>query len=136
MIELNTPCITWGGYIDPDGYGRTGRAKLAHRVAYERHVGPIPPGLEIDHLCRNRACVNPAHLEPVTHAENMRRSMPFREKVTPAGGLVNAAKTSCVNGHEFDEANTYIRPTGHRDCRACIRCRVGRYKASKRSSNP
>lgn len=79
-------CWLWIGKKGSKGYGlvhvdsRSGRQQQAHRAAYELTVGPIPPGLEIDHLCRVRACVNPAHLEPVTRAENMRRMWEHRRK--------------------------------------------------------
>lgn len=110
-------CLIWTGRVGPDGYGRCGH-KSAHRRVYEALVGPIPAGLELDHLCRTRLCVEPTHLEPVTHAENIRRRYRLQ--------------THCVNGHEFNGVNTYMRPTGHRDCRECIRRRARKYKASKR----
>lgn len=104
-----------------DGYGRVtwqGRQRPAHRVVYELLVGPIPAGLQIDHLCRNRGCVNPAHLEPVTQRENL-----MRGETIPAR---HAAQTHCGRGHIFDEANTYVRKDGRRSCRACdaARCRA------------
>ncbi|NEE06902.1 HNH endonuclease [Streptomyces sp. SID7499] len=94
--------------------GRGSRVRTAHRVAYELLVGSVPAGLQLDHLCRNRRCVNPAHLEPVTNRENGLRGTSF--------AAVNAAKTHCVRGHAFDTDNTLTSPaTGHRRCRACAR---------------
>jgi hypothetical protein len=101
------------------GYGRFSvgqhRTVAAHRWAYEALVGPIPDGLTLDHLCRNRACVNPAHLEPVTMRENVLRGF------NPCA--INARKTECPKGHPFDEVNTYRKPSRPqlRYCRTCER---------------
>jgi hypothetical protein len=123
--EPNSGCWLWTGNALPSGYGtvwadRTNR--LAHRVSYKYHVGPIPAGMELDHLCRTRCCVNPAHLEPVTRAENARRS--------PISGH---AKTHCCHGHEYNQATTYIsRKTGKRHCRTCARDAARNYQKRKR----
>ncbi len=96
----------------------------AHRVAYELSVADIPDGLELDHLCRVRHCVNPSHLEPVTPHENWARGQ--------AISILNAQKTHCPQGHAYDEANTYISGRGIRGCRACNRAAVSRYKSRRR----
>lgn len=111
-------CWEWQGYRLSSGYGQiriAGTKWLAHRLAYVVNVGPIPEGLTIDHLCRNRACVNPVHLEVVTRGENVLRG----EGVT----AINAVKTECDHGHSFDAENTYIDRRGWRSCRACRRDR-------------
>lgn len=115
-------CIEWIGGLNGVGYGqfyvgmdanpRTGKG-YAHRWSYEHHVGPIPDGLHIDHLCRNRACVNPDHLEPVTRAENVLRGM--------GQSALNARKTHCPKGHPLNGANVRIGTKGERKCRACER---------------
>lgn len=96
-------CIGWKGRVRP-----------SHRVAYEQLVSPIPAGLECDHLCRTTLCVNPDHIEPVTHAENVRR-----------GHLGKAAReaTHCKHGHPFDVENTGVNKAGKRFCRTCSRRR-------------
>lgn len=112
-------CIEWIAGTNRVGYGVVhlgpsddNRKVYAHRWSYEHHVGPIPEGLHLDHLCRNTLCVNPAHLEPVTCRENLMRGIS-----QPA---MNAAKTECQNGHPLAGNNLYINPsTGHRRCRTC-----------------
>lgn len=119
-------CWPWLGYLNRDGYGqfRGNGEVLSHRFGYAVTVGPIPEGLTLDHLCRNRACQNPAHLEPVTMRENALRGNGF-----PA---VNAAKTRCKRGHEFTPENTYIYRAHNftsRVCRACRREASRRWRA-------
>ncbi len=117
-------CWRWTGLLDHDGYGRfwtRGRWRILHRVAYETLRGPIPDGLTIDHLCRNRACFNPEHLEPVTLQENQRR------------GRAVSPKTHCIHGHVYDEANTTIDGNGARRCKTCARQKRRIYVAKRRA---
>src|SRR5579859_394860 len=122
-VDKSSECWVWTGYLDSHGYGlfrAPGLRIRSHRFAYQELVGPIPDGLELDHLCRNRRCVNPAHLEPVTTRENLRRSEGISAR--------HARQTHCLRGHLLDEANTAIRRDGSRLCRTCDRIRGAAYK--------
>jgi hypothetical protein len=124
-----TPCVVWTGAKQRDGYGTfqmDGKSSLAHRVSYEALVGQVPTGLELDHLCRVRACVRPDHLEPVTTRVNVLRG----EGPT----AVNAAKTHCPQGHPYSPENTRKRPCGRRMCRTCDRARKREWKRKQRAS--
>ncbi len=121
-------CWLWTGAVDVGGYGRSnagGRNRVVHRVLYEAARGPIPPGLVIDHLCRVKHCVNPAHLEPVTNEENLRRGLPNASDL-------NARKTHCVRGHPLDGPNAYIRERGGYTTRVCRKCQVIRTVENRR----
>lgn len=122
VVDLETGCWIWTGSRNKAGYGSIsweGRRESVHRVAYIVFVGPIPDGLHIDHVyeagCRNNACFNPNHLEPVTVAENNRRSLARRGR-----------DTHCAAGHEYTVANTRV-VGGHRWCRRCDAQRKRRY---------
>lgn len=114
---LDSPCWVSTGYRMPNGYATVGHGELVHRVAYTEMIGPIPEGLTLDHLCRNRACWNPDHLEPVTNRENILRGT--------AWSAVNARKTHCPQDHEFTPENT-IYWNGQRKCRECNNARQRR----------
>lgn len=117
-------CWLWHGRT-VHGYGSfwiaPGQPRAsAHRISYQHFIGPIPDGLELDHLCRETRCVNPAHLEAVTHAENTRRHFAFQ--------------THCKHGHLLDERNTYRYTNGRRQCRLCTAQRQREYKQRKKAS--
>lgn len=120
-VQLIRGCWEWTGAKNAGGYGVC-RGQQAHRASYELLVGPIPAGLQLDHLCRNRACVNPDHLEPVTRKVNILRGEGVAAK--------NARKTHCLNGHELTGHNL-IQHKGGRECRACARRRFEEYKARR-----
>lgn len=127
-VEPRGECWIWTGSLNVrSGYPYVkyqGKVRPAYRVSYELLVGPIPPGLDIDHLCRTPACVNPEHLEAVTHRENVARSR------HPVGVALRTNR--CVNGHEFTPENTRIRRNGSRTCIECSRERTRRYRANAR----
>jgi len=113
-IIIEGSCWNWIGFIHPRGYGTCwngARMAQAHRVVYEYIRGLIPPNITLDHLCRNRRCVNPDHLEPVTNKENILRGVGLAAQ--------NARKTHCKRGHLFDEQNTFLYRGKVRVCRAC-----------------
>jgi hypothetical protein len=116
-------CWEWTGRLDRDGYGHFGKhGRLVHRMLWELLVGPIPDGLQIDHLCRNRKCVNPDHLEPVSSLENTRRGAPrrgYNGPVLRGSDHPNSKKTHCPRGHQYIPENTATNARGARVCRTC-----------------
>lgn len=122
VYEPMSGCWLWDGYQDPQGYGRlkvAGVSRLAHRVSHELFIGPVVDDLTVDHLCLNKSCVSPWHLEAVTKAENNRR--------------FGRSMTRCKQGHPFDASNSHVDGAGRRRCRACWRASSARYKARRRA---
>jgi hypothetical protein len=117
--DPDTGCWIWTAAKNQYGYGvvgiETGKTGLAHRVAYRLMVGDIPEGLDLDHLCRTRACIRPEHLEPVTRRTNLLRGDTATAR--------NAAKTHCPSGHPYSGTNLIVQRSGSRMCRACVNVR-------------
>lgn len=128
--EPNSGCWIYAGGDNGHGYGafhtKSGR-RYAHRIAYEEIKGPIPKGMELDHLCCVRCCCNPDHLEPVTRKENQRRA-------AARGAVFRAPTTHCPSGHEMRGDNVIVRRRGdrtYRQCRECARASSRRYEATR-----
>lgn len=125
-------CWIWTGGPDGKGYGQfgvEGKGKRAHRLSYELLIGPVPDGLELDHLCRVRLCVRPSHLEPVTHQVNgLRGESPSAD---------NARKNDCPEGHPYEGKNLIELSTGGRRCRTCRneKERAGYFRRKERASS-
>ncbi len=118
-VQVVGDCMEWVGYVTWKGYGQFSvgtKMRASHRLAWEEANGPIPEGMQLDHLCRNRRCVDPLHLEVVTREENNRR------------GLCGFARTHCKHGHELTSANLF-RHARRRLCKECQRQRTAKYKA-------
>jgi len=122
-VAKSDGCWLWLGSVVPNGYGQfhvrlavnRWSSTVAHRVAYELSIGPIPAGMVLDHLCRTRSCVRPDHLEPTTDAVNILRGTGWAAR--------HARKTHCPAGHSYDSTNTHVDKNGMRHCRECDRLR-------------
>lgn len=121
MADLSNECWKWLGSKYQNGYGKLGRKGImAHRIAFELTKGDVPADMCLDHLCKQRDCINPEHLEVVTLVENVMRGESQHAK--------NAKKTHCKNGHEFTESNTYSRKDRNtRECRTCRNAATTRF---------
>ena len=123
-------CLRWIGSICSSGYGQIsidGRMVMAHRFSYEYHVRSLVPGEQLDHLCRNRWCVNHEHLEPVSSRENTRRGNNFVSEYM--------SRDHCSSGHKYTPENLTYRPSGARVCRECARERNRRYSKRRKSES-
>jgi HNH endonuclease len=122
-VEASGVCLEWTAGRNQDGYGNfqlsdTGAPVAAHVWAYEHLIGPVPIGMELDHLCRNRGCVDPSHTQPVPHRINVLRGIGLAAQ--------NACKTHCIRKHEFTPENTYQERNGEQFRRVCRTCRRAR----------
>ncbi|MGR3504897.1 MAG: HNH endonuclease signature motif containing protein [Paracoccaceae bacterium] len=124
----NSPCWEWPSTISPNGYGKrivNGKQKLIHRLTYASIFGEIEQKMHCDHLCRNKKCCNPWHIEVVTARENILRGV--------GASAINFKKKKCKHGHKLSSKNTYVN-NGWRTCRTCKNERMRRYRREKRSS--
>lgn len=121
VADEATGCWLWTGRLSHNGYGRFG-ARRAHSFSYFAFKGVISPGMEPDHICRVRRCVNPDHLEAVTRRENTLRG--------DGPAAINSRKTHCIRGHPFSDDNLRIDVNGYRNCRACDRARRVAWRAA------
>ena len=129
-VRKDGDCLLWTGHTNSKGYSTVqvlGVRVYIHRLAYMVHVGPIPDGLTIDHLCRNKRCVNPDHLEAVTNKVNILRGLGVTAQ--------NKRKTHCKRGHPLEGVNLRLLPGGGRACRTCLRVYAHRRWAMKRKSH-
>lgn len=123
-VSRSPSCWLWTAAKNSRGYGSfgyDGRTHLAHRIAYQLANGDIPADREINHICGVKSCVNPAHLEAVTAAENIRHARDTGLFAPSELSRLNSSKVMCRNGHAYSDANTYVTPKGHRVCRECKR---------------
>lgn len=130
VVATHCGCHIWTGAMfslksshgEYGAFWHNGQNRCAHIFSYELHRGPVPEGLELDHLCRVRCCVNPSHLEPVTPQENCRRGM-------------RAMQSHCKRGHRFDENNTYMNTSEATPKRQCVTCRNFRRRMARKLKN-
>jgi hypothetical protein len=137
--EPNSGCWLWAASVNAAGYGQfsipaqrdgiwKNKTHRAHKYLYEQLVGPVPAGLDLDHKCRVRSCVNPDHLEPVTRSENVRRGLsPIQLRAR------HQARTHCIHGHPLSGENVHHLKRGERVCRACSRIRTAKWSAKENS---
>lgn len=130
-VNKTASCWIWTGCVASNGYSKLSfesKHTSAHRVFYKWFKGPIEDGLQIDHLCRNKLCVNPDHLEAVTPKVNTLRSENIAAK--------NSRRTICLKNHPLAGNNLYITPDGRRQCRMCVNFRSEVYRARRSTIKP